>query len=174
MISKRKRNTRSKGLSDSAKPQVDGPHGWGRQSAQLGQMVCDPRVDSSKNTTEPLEAHLEKWTFQAWPPDGLTTADCPWTPRRLSVDPSRTVRPPWTDGPTNPLQQNFDTSKDPRVNSQELEEHAMNNGLTDCPRQPGELSARCGQSCSSPTSQRSTLPSHCSISQIRQGIATKS
>jgi hypothetical protein len=56
---KRKKNTRSKGLSNSAEAEADGPRGWGGRSADTGRTVCDPRADSPKNATEPLEAHLE-------------------------------------------------------------------------------------------------------------------
>jgi hypothetical protein len=54
---------------------------------------------------------------------------------------TRTVRYPYADGPTNLLQQNFDTSKDLRASSLELDEHAMNSQLADGPQAMGGQSA---------------------------------
>jgi hypothetical protein len=58
--------------------------------------------------------------------------------RRTVCDPqadsparTRTVRYPYTDGPTNLLQRNFDTSKDLRASSHELDEHVKNLHLAD-------------------------------------------
>jgi hypothetical protein len=59
----------------------------------------------------------------------------------------QTVRYPYTDGPTNHLQHNFDTSKDLRASSQELDEHTTNLHLAD------GLWARGGQSASPRTEQ---------------------
>jgi hypothetical protein len=54
----------------------------------------------------------------------------------------RTVRYAYTYGPTNQLQQNFDTPKDLRANSQELDEHAKNTDRVDSLQPTGGQSAR--------------------------------
>jgi hypothetical protein len=65
------------------------------------------------------------------------------------------------DGPPNLLPQNFGTSKDPRANSQELDEHAMNTERADSPRSTGGQSAGLEQnSPSSKTRSQPLLPIH--------------
>jgi hypothetical protein len=62
-------------------------------------------------------------------------------PQADSLARTRTVRYPYTDDSTNLLQQNFDTSRDLRASSQELDEHAKNLHLKDSPRAMGRQSA---------------------------------
>jgi hypothetical protein len=72
--------------------------------------------------------HLEIRTVRTLPADGLR-ATCA----------TKTVRDLQADGPQNLLQQNPNTSKDPRTNSQELDEHATNTRVADGPRATGGL-----------------------------------
>jgi hypothetical protein len=102
---------------------ANGPRGWSERSAVTGRTVRNPRVDSPKNATEPPEAHPKIRTVRSLP------AYCP---RATCAE--RMVRDLQADGPPNHLPQNFGTSKDPRANSQELDEHAMNTERADSPR----------------------------------------
>jgi hypothetical protein len=76
----------------------------------------------------------------------------------------RTVRYTYTDGPTNLLQQTFDTSKDLRVSSQELDEHTKNMHLADGPRAVGGQSA-------SPRTEQPEVKTEKSTSPIRPWIS---
>jgi hypothetical protein len=101
---------------------------------------------------------------RALSPDGPRATGAARTVRDLqAVSPvrTRTVRYPYTDGPTNHLQQNIHTSKDPRMNSQELDEHATNTNHADSLRPTGGQSARHEQNSPSfkPRSQP-LLPIH--------------
>jgi hypothetical protein len=149
-IPKRKHNSRSKGLSNPTQCQADGPRAWGGRSANTGRTVCYPQADSPLIATEPPEAHPEKRTVRTWSSDGPQATGAARTVREPHADsPARrqTVRYPYTDGLTNLLQQNFDTSKDLRASSQELDEHAKNLHLVDGPQPMG------GQSASPQTKQ---------------------
>jgi hypothetical protein len=159
----RKRNSRSKGQRLSTDPGADSPWCPSGRSARSRRTVREDAADGPKMKPEQPVLQLEIQTVRTLPAD---------SPRATCA--ARTVRDLQADSPPNRLQQNLDTLKDPRANSQELDEHAMNMGLADCLRLPGRLSTGCGQSCSTPTSQRSTLPSLCLTSQINKGIATKS
>jgi hypothetical protein len=135
-IPKRKRNSRSKGRSNSAQHQTDSLRGWGGRSSDTGWTVRDPRADSPLNATEPPEAHPEMRTVRTLPANYPRATCAVWTVRDL-----------WADGPPNLLPQNFGSSKDPHVSSQELDEQAKNSHLADGPR------ATTGQSASPRTEQ---------------------
>jgi hypothetical protein len=106
-IPKRKRNSRSKGLSNSAEVQVDGP----RPSS--GQSVKHNRTSRSApwNTDGP------------WPPRGQSD------PRGQSGSPGRTVRQPRANSPTNSLQPKTPNSTDRNKGMQKLAKNTMNNWL---------------------------------------------
>jgi hypothetical protein len=146
-IPKRKRKSRSKRLGNSTQHQADGPRGWGGRSADTGWTVRDPRAGSPLNATEPPKAHPEIRTVRTLPADCLRTTCA-----------ARAVRDLRADGPPNILPQNFGTSKDLYVSSQELDEHVKNSHLAD------GLWATGGQSTSPRTEQlevkteKSTFP----------------
>jgi hypothetical protein len=156
-ILKRKHNSRSKELSCPTKAQVDGPRGCGGRSESTGRMVRKHRADGlrpssgqSKKTTEPPVPYREKWTVCALSPNGPRATGATRTVRGLQADSlacTRTVRYPYTDGPTNTPQRNFDTSKDLRARSQELDVHVKNSHHVDGSRATGGQSAgpRTGQ-----------------------------
>jgi hypothetical protein len=77
-------------------------------------------MDGPKMKPEQLVLHLEIRTVRTLPVDG---------PRATCA--ARTVPDLQADGPQNLLQQNPNTSKDPCVNSQELDEHMTNTRLAD-------------------------------------------
>jgi hypothetical protein len=106
-IPKRKRNSRSKGLSNSAQHQAEGPRGWGGRSADTGTTVRDPRADSLWKATEPLEEHPEMRTVCTLPA---------YHPRANCA--TQTVCDLRADGPPNLLPQNFGTLKDLCASSQ--------------------------------------------------------
>jgi hypothetical protein len=114
-IPKRKRNSRSKGLSNSAHHQADGLRGWGGRSEDTRRTVCDLRADGSPNL----------------------------------------------------MPQYFGTLKDPRANSQELDEHTTNTERADSPRATGGQSVGLEQnSPSSKTRSQPLLPIHGSPKQL--------
>jgi hypothetical protein len=81
---------------------------------------------------------------RTWSSNGPRATCAARTVRSLQEDNparTRTVRYPYADGPTNLLQQNFDTSKDLRASSQEPDEHTKNLHLADSPRAMGGQSA---------------------------------
>jgi hypothetical protein len=110
----------------------------------LGRTVRYPRANSSLITTEPPDAHPEKWTVRTWSLSGPRVTGAVRAVREPQADSparTRTVWFPYTNDPTNLLQRNFDTSKDLRASSQELDEHAKNLHLADGPRAMGGQSA---------------------------------
>jgi hypothetical protein len=130
---KRKRNSRSKGLSNSAQHKTDGPRGWGGRSSDTGQTVRDPRADSLLNATEPPEAHPKCERSVPYPRTVRTLpADCP-----RATCTARTVLDLWADNPPNLLPQHFGTSKYLHTSSQELDKHAKNSHHADGPRATG-------------------------------------
>jgi hypothetical protein len=162
-IPKLKWNSRSKGLSSSARHQADSPQGWGGRSADTRWTVRDPRADSPEITIEPPVEHLEKRTVRESTADGLSLADGRATPGGLSgqLPPNKNHR--------------HDRSERSETRTHEEHEEQLTAGLlTDGPPNLRGRSARCGNSSPSPTSQRSNHPSRCPISRINQGIATKS
>jgi hypothetical protein len=70
-IPKRKHNSRSKGLSNPAQCQANGPRAWGGRSADTGQAVRYPRPDGLLIATERSEAHPDTRTVRTWSLDGL-------------------------------------------------------------------------------------------------------
>jgi hypothetical protein len=141
---KQKHNSRSKGLSNPSQCQANGPRAWGRRSADTRRTVHYPRADSPLIATEPPDAHPETRTVRTGSSDSPRATGAARTVRELQADsPARTrmVRCPYTDGPTNLLQQNFNTTKDLHASSQELDEHVMNWHLADGPRAMGGQSA---------------------------------
>jgi hypothetical protein len=122
----------------------------GGQSARLELKVCEHRADSprpssgqsEKNTSEPPVPHQEKRTVRALSSDDPRAIGAMRIVRGLQAACTRMVRYPYTDGLTNHLQQNFDTPKDLRANSQELDEHGKNTDRTDSPRPRSGRSAR--------------------------------
>jgi hypothetical protein len=144
-IPKWKHNSRSKGLSNPAQCQADGARAWGGRPADTGRTVRYRRVDCPLITTKRPDTHPETRMVCTWSSDGPRATGATQTIRDPQPDsPARTwtVRYPYTDGPTNLLQQNFDTSKDLHVSSQELDEHVMNLHLADGPRAMGGQSAK--------------------------------
>jgi hypothetical protein len=107
-ISKRKHNSRSKGLSNTAQCQADGPRAWGGRSADTGRTIRYPWADGPLIATERLNAHPETRTVHkqlvlrgqsaiprrtVWPARGRsstltgtvrqTTCSKPLTPRKI-------------------------------------------------------------------------------------------
>jgi hypothetical protein len=144
MIPKRKHDSRSKGLSCPATTLADGPRAWGERSADTRRMVRYPWVDGPLITIERPNKNTETRTVRTWSSDDPQATGAERTVRDPQADSparTRTVWYPYTDGSTNHLQQNFDTSKDLRTSSQELDEHATKLHLTDGPRAMGGQSA---------------------------------
>jgi hypothetical protein len=79
----RMRNSRRKGLRQSAKPRVDRPHGGGL-STGARQTVCKLRADHPKMPPEPPVLHLKKRTISALPADHPCGRDRLHSPRRPS------------------------------------------------------------------------------------------
>jgi hypothetical protein len=107
-------------------------------------MVRYPWVDGPLITIERPNKNTETQTVRTWSSDGPRAIGAERTVRDPQADSparTRTVWYPYTDRPTNHLQQNFDTSKDLRMSSQELDEHTTNLHLTDGPRAMGGQSA---------------------------------
>jgi hypothetical protein len=146
----RKRSSRSKGLRQSRQPGADRPRG----GADHPQAQGGPSENATRtSSTTPLNT------------------DRPSSTRGPSV-PKRTVRAHLADCLPNLVNQLNGSKPQMRTNKRRT---GRTLGLVDCPRLPGGLSARCGQSSSSPSwGSRSTPPSLCPISQINQGITTKS
>jgi hypothetical protein len=139
-IPKWNHNTRSKGLSNPAQCQADGPRASGGRSADTGRTVRYLRADNPLIGTKPPDAHPETRTVRTWASDGPRATGAMRTIRDPQADSparTRTVRYLYTDSPTNLLQQNNDTSKDLRASSQDLDEHTMNLHLADGPRAMG-------------------------------------
>jgi hypothetical protein len=131
-------------------PGADGPRAWGGRSTDTGRTVRYPQADGLLFATERPNTHPDMRTVRTWSSDGPRATGATQTVRDPQADspaPMRTVRYPNTDGLTNQLQQNFNTSKDLRASSQELDEHATKLHLADGPQ------ARGGQSCSPRTEQ---------------------
>jgi hypothetical protein len=87
----RKRNSRSKGLRQSAVPGADGPRCPGGQSARSRQTVREVAADDPKMKPEQPVLHLEIRTVRTLPSDGLRATRA-----------TRTVRKPQADGPQTP------------------------------------------------------------------------
>jgi hypothetical protein len=95
-------------------------------------------------TQQNLQYRTSNSGWSTLSPDGPRVAGATRIVRGLHADSlacTRTVRYPYTDGLTNHLQQKFDTPKDLRANSQELDEHAKNTDRTDSSRPTGGQSA---------------------------------
>jgi hypothetical protein len=136
-IPKRKRNSRSKGLSNSAQHQADGPRGWGGRFARLGQMVRghranDPRPSSGQSVKRNRTTRsAPRNAGGPYPTRGLSESNlCRTDGPRPSG--GRSAKPPATE---------FWHLKDLRASSQELDEHAKNSHLADGPRATGRQSA---------------------------------
>jgi hypothetical protein len=149
---KQKRNSRSKGLRQSAVAWADCLHGGGWQSAGTRWTVR-----KHKRTVRKWHLNLQYRTVKKGPSVLYPrTVHAGWTVHTLLVDCTPYLVQPKT---TN--------STDRTTNAHKQVMNWMN---TD----PRGLSARCGQSSSSMSCSRSTPPSLCPIPRINQGIATKS
>jgi hypothetical protein len=120
---KRKRNSRSKGLRQSAVPGADRPYGGGRPSTRARRTVRGFTVNYPKMPPEPPVAHPEKHTVRTLPLDRLRSRDCSRSPRELSAKPCAT-RSNRIDG----------SNQERARTSDELDEQS---GNMDCPRLPG-------------------------------------
>jgi hypothetical protein len=114
-IPKQKRNSRSKGLSSSARHQADSPRWPGRWSTRHGRTVRGTRMDSPKKLIEPPVAHLEKWTVRALPSDG-----------QWATGAARTVRDIQADGPPNSSRPKTAAKADRNESAQELAKNTKN------------------------------------------------
>jgi hypothetical protein len=70
-IPKRKHNSRSKGLSNPAQCQANGPRAWDGRSADTGQTVRYPRSYGLLIATERSDTHPDTRTVRTWSLDGL-------------------------------------------------------------------------------------------------------
>jgi hypothetical protein len=125
----RKRNSRSKGLRQSAQLGVDHLRGGGGLSAGARRTGHKHRADHPKMPPELPVLHLEKWTVRALP------GDHPHSPRGPSDKPRV----------TKSTGQNGSKRSDARTHK-EHDEHLVSRLLTGRPRAPGGLSATHGQS----------------------------
>jgi hypothetical protein len=107
-IPKRKQDSRSKGLSNPAQCQADGPRAWGGQSADTGRTVRYSRADGPVIATERPNAHLDTRTVRTWSSDG---------PRATGA--ARTVCNVQADGPPNTSQPKTAGQPDLNENAQE-------------------------------------------------------
>jgi hypothetical protein len=114
-ISKRKHNSRSKGLSNPAQCQADSPRGRGGRSADTGRTVRDPRANSPLNTIEPPETHPETRTICT------LHVDCPG-----ATCVARAVCDLLADGPPNPSRPQTTGQTDRKESAQELAKNTKN------------------------------------------------
>jgi hypothetical protein len=84
----------------------------------------------------------------------------------------RTVRYSSADRPQTGCNQNQKPNRIENKGAQELDEHATNPRLADCPPAPRGRSARCGQSRNSPTPKVNS-PNHHRISQTVEAMETR-
>jgi hypothetical protein len=70
MTPKWKKDSRSKGLSNPAQCQADGPRAWGGQFVDTGRTVRYPRADGLLISTERPDVHPNMWTVCTWSLDG--------------------------------------------------------------------------------------------------------
>jgi hypothetical protein len=149
-IPKQKRNSRSKGLSNSAQPGADSPRCPGGRSARM------------RRTIRKRTLNNQYWTSKY---------------ERFIPYP-QTIRDLQADGPPNLLQPKTLGSMHRNEENQEHAKNTMNNWLVGALRIVRTVSADSPPSSQtakpSPTSWRSTPPSLYPICQINQGIATKS
>jgi hypothetical protein len=121
-IPKQKHEPRSKGLSNPAQCQADGPRAWGGQSADTGRTVRYPRADGPLIATERPDVHSNTWTVRTSSTDGSRATGA-----------VRTVRDVQADGPPNSTRPKtvgqIDRNKD-------AQEHATN---TKNPRPTGSM-----------------------------------
>jgi hypothetical protein len=89
-IMKRKRNSKSKGLSNSALHQADHPQAPGGPSAWSRRTVRGAAADRSKIAPEPPVLHPQKRIVRLLPADRPRRTDCPASPRGLSGKPCAT------------------------------------------------------------------------------------
>jgi hypothetical protein len=89
-IPKRKRNSRSKGLRQSAVSCVDHPQGGGGLSAGTRRTVRELVAECPNMVPKPPVAHCKKWTVHPLPADRPRRADCPSSPRGPSAKPRAT------------------------------------------------------------------------------------
>jgi hypothetical protein len=82
---KRKRNSRSKGLSQSVVPGADCPHGLGGPSAGFRRTIRRYGTNCPKRTPEPRVAHPKNWTLCRLLVDHPPHKDCSHSPRGPSV-----------------------------------------------------------------------------------------
>jgi hypothetical protein len=82
-ITKRKHNSRSKGLSNLAQCQANGPRAWGGRFADTRRTVHYPQAYSPLIATERPDAHPETRTVRTWSSDGSR-----------AIGATRTVRDP--------------------------------------------------------------------------------
>jgi hypothetical protein len=142
---------------------ADLSRGSGRPSTRIRRTVRRYGADRPKLPPEPLVLHLKKQTVRALPADRPRKRDRPHSPRR----PSGKLRA------TKSSRQNGSKHEHAGTH-EEHDEHQICRLLVDYLRAPGRLFARHGNNSPSRTLQRSTPPTLCPISQINQGIATKS
>jgi hypothetical protein len=170
MIAKRKRNSKSKGLSNSALDQADCPQAPGGPSARPGRTVRGHRANRPRGLGG-MSAWLRR-TVQKQPRTSSTAPSITDRPRwaRGPSAPSRIVRHSSTDRPRTPCNKNPPAKWIERKARKNTRRTRRTVGLKP-PRGPSAWSA---DSSPNPTSRRSTPPSHYPISRINQGIATKS
>jgi hypothetical protein len=125
-IPKRKQDSRSKGLNNPAQCRADGPRAGGGWSADTGRTVHYSRADGPLIATKRPDAHPDMRTVCTWSSDGPRATGATWTVRDPQADspaPTRMVRYPYADGPTNPFRPETVGQTDRNEGAQE---HATN------------------------------------------------
>jgi hypothetical protein len=154
---------RGRSAQPSAMPGANRPHGLGGPSTRFRRTIRTYGADCPKRAPEPAVAHPENWTAHHLPTDRSPRKDCPHSPcgpfaKHLATENHR-----------------LDRSKHELARThKEHEEHPISRLLVDRPRAPGGMSTTRGQNSPSSTSTRLTPSYLHPISQINQGVATKS